>query len=110
MKLKYQVLSILLLVLLAASCGKTAEQKLVGRWEATQGSELITVEFRGDGTVQAEGEDLQTWTLEEGDPVILRIYDMDDNSLEVELQLTFEGDDRATLTGEGMTAYMERLQ
>ena len=103
------VLSIMLLIL---SCGtKPPEELIIGSWEARMGNETVIVEFRSDGTAQATEEEPQRWTLEKGDPPILRIYDIDDGSLEAELEVVFDGNDKVTLDDlEGMRVTMERTE
>jgi hypothetical protein len=98
------------LITLLACGGKTPEERLVGWWEAEMFGETMAIEFRDDGTVYSEQEDeIQMWAIQEGDPLILEVWDADDRHDSVELELVFEGHDEATLSAEGMTATMVRL-
>jgi hypothetical protein len=101
---------LLLGFLLLLACGKTTEEKLIGTWKAAMVGETIIIEFYDDGMVQAEGEDIQRWALEEGDPAILRIYDLEDGDLEVELEVAFDGNNKVTLTEGNMIIAMERME
>jgi len=102
---------LLLGFLLLLACGKTTEEKLIGTWEATMEGETMIVEFYDDGMVQAENEDIQRWALEEGDPAIVRLYDIEDGDLEVELEVVFDGNDKVTLSGPaGRRITMERAE
>lgn len=103
--------TLFLALLLLAACGKTTEEKLIGIWDATMDGETMIVEFYDDGMVQAEGEDIQRWALEEGDPAIVRLYDIEDGDLEVELEVVFDGNDKVTLSGPaGRRIIMERSE
>jgi hypothetical protein len=105
-------LCVLAMTILLVSCGgMTAEQKLIGKWEANMFGETMTIEFREDGTVYSYDEDeIQMWEIQEGDPLILEVWEPDDRHDNVELELVFVDDDNATLSLEGMTATMERIQ
>ena len=101
-------------VLVFAACGgMTPEQRLVGKWEAEMFGEKLDIEFYDDGTVMAEDDDLQNWAIEDdGGDLVLLVWDAGHGSRDdaIELELTFDGNDRATLSAEGMTATMERVR
>lgn len=105
---------ITLLILLAgllACGGMSPQQRIVGTWQAEMFGETMTVRFLEDGTVYTVEEDeTQMWEIRDGDPVILEIWDPDNRSDGVELELVFQNDDNATLTAQGMTASLERLE
>ena len=102
--------TLFLSLLLLLACGKTTEEKLIGSWKATLVDETVSIEFYDDGMVQAEGEDIQRWAVEECDPAILRIYDIEDGELEVEMEVVFDGNNKITLSDGNMRIAMERME
>lgn len=100
----------LILGFLVLSCGGTSTpaEMIVGYWEADNMGETRGLEFRADGTVLPEGEIAQHYEVIAGDPNILRISGMNGEGIIAELELTFSGEDRCTLSGMGITAELTR--
>ena len=99
-----------LIVLLACGSAAAPSELIVGNWDAEQMGETRSVEFRSDGTVQPEGEELQRYTVVEGEPDIVQIKDLNSDVVYVELELVFDGENKCTLSGEGITATLNRVE
>lgn len=98
-------------ILLFACGGGSPEQMIVGKWEADMFGETMTVEFFENGTVYSAREDeTQMWETSGEEPIILEIWDPDDRDDSVELELVFTSANGATLTAEGMTATLTRIE
>ena len=104
--------SVLISLIVLFACGGTAAPSalIIGTWDADMGGELRTVEFRSDGTVQPEDEELQRYVVIEGDPNIVQIMDLNSDRVYVELELVFDGENQCTLSDEGMTATLKRVE
>ncbi|MBN1433843.1 hypothetical protein JW921_03730, partial [Candidatus Fermentibacterales bacterium] len=69
-------LTALAAVVAGLACGaRPPADMIIGTWETRADGETMRVEFRGDGTVQAQGEETQRWELADGDPPRLSIVD-----------------------------------
>ena len=100
-----------LLVALPTACGqKPPAELLTGTWETRTTGETRTVEFRADGTVEPEGEELQGWELLEAEPLIVRIIDLEDGEVDAELTLVIENENEISLSGEGRTMRLRRVE
>lgn len=82
--------TILFILLLPMSCGKSPQEKLVGEWDV-YGEGIINepITFNSDGTFTA-GDQRGTWKLEhvDSDTLILKIYE--DGELEEENTINFK--------------------
>ncbi len=101
---------VLLIVLFACGATATPAELIVGTWDAVQMGETRSVEFCSDGTVQPEGEELQRYTVIEGESTMVQIKDLNSDVVFVELELVFDGDDQCTLAGGGRTAVLTRVE
>ena len=99
-----------LIVLVACGAAATPSELIIGTWDAEQMGETRTVEFLTDGTVQPEGEELQRYIFVEGDPDVLKFMDLNSDVVYVELELVFDGKNQCTLSGEGITATLSRVE
>ncbi len=101
---------VLLIVLLG--CGSTAApaELIVGNWDVEVAGEIRSVEFRSDGTVKPEDEELQRYIVIEGEPDIVQIKDLNSDVIYIELELVFDGKDNCTLSGDGMIATLSRVE
>ena len=99
-----------LIVLIACGAAATPAELIIGTWDAEMMGETRTVEFLSDGTVQPEGEELQRYIFIEGDPDVLKFMDLDSDIVYVELGLVFDGKNQCTLSGEGITATLTRVE
>ncbi len=101
---------VLLIVLFACGDAATPAELIIGTWDAEQMGETRSVEFRSDGTVQPEGEELQRYTVIEGESTMVQIKDLNSDVVYVELELVFDGDNQCTLAGGGVTAVLNRVE
>ena len=101
---------ILLIVLFACGGAAAPSELIIGTWDAEQMGETQSVEFQADGTVQPEGEELQRYTVSEGEPTMVQIKDLNSDVVYVELELVFDGDNQCTLTGGGRTMLLTRVE
>ncbi len=99
-----------LIVLLACGAAASPSELLIGTWNTEDMDETMIVEFRSDGTVQPEGEELQRYVIIEGEPVTVKIMGLDSDIVYAELELVFNGDDQCTLSGEGRTMTLNRVE
>ena len=104
--------SMLVSIIVLFACGGAAAPSalIVGNWEAEMRGEIKGVEFMSDGTVQPEGEELQRYVVIEGEPNIVQIMDLNSDRVYVELELVFDGENKCTLSDEGMTATLNRVE
>ncbi len=109
----YRILSgsVLLFLIVLIACGGTSKpsELLIGTWDAETMGEIRGVEFRSDGTVQPEGEELQRYTVIEGESDIVQIMDLNSDRVYIELELIFDGKNKCTLSSEGVTATLSRV-
>lgn len=93
---------------LLVSCGeRSAQDKLVGTWEAPG---MGRVEFKADGSLQVENEpDEMTWELVAGEPMLLRVIEGDDPEDADEVELVFQSDDEISLIEGGETMVLKRI-
>jgi len=98
------------LVACGGSVDTSSSVMIIGKWDADMMGEVRGVEFCGDGTVIPEGEEQQRYTVIEGDPDIIQITPMDSEYISVELELAFEDKDHCTLSADGMTVTLTRIE
>ncbi|MFO7950026.1 MAG: hypothetical protein R6U36_06615 [Candidatus Fermentibacteraceae bacterium] len=102
------VLTLALIALL--SCASEGPRKrIVGRWNVTFEGRANTVEISEDGTMRARGGQIQYWTLEEGDSLILRVGPSPSETA-AEFVLRLQGDSAFTLHRQGRTTTFRRLR
>ncbi len=101
---------VFLIALLACGNAAAPAELIVGNWDAEVSGETRSVEFRSDGTVKPEDEELQRYTVIEGEPDIVQIMDLNTDVVFVELELVFDGENKCTLTGGGRTAVLTRVE
>ena len=99
-----------LIVLLACGAAATPAELIVGTWNTEVSGETQSVEFLSDGTVQPEGEELQRYIVIEGEPDIVQIKDLNSDLVYAELELVFNGENQCTLSGEGLTVILNRVE
>jgi len=99
-----------LIVLIACGAAASPSELLIGTWNSEDMEETIIVEFRSDGTVQPEDEELQRYVIIEGEPATVKIMGLDSDFVYAELELVFNGDDQCTLSGEGRTMTLNRVE
>lgn len=104
--------SSLVLLIVSLACGGSAKpsELIIGTWDAEVMGEIQSVEFRSDGTVQPEDEELQRYTIIEGEPDIVQIKDLNSDVIYVELELVFNGKNQCTLSGDGMIVTLNRVE
>ena len=106
----YGSVLVALIVLLACGAAAAPSELIVGKWDAQQMGEIMSVEFLSDGTVKPEGEELQRYTIIEGETNIVQIKDLNSDEVYVELELVFDGENKCTLSGDGRTAILTRVE
>ncbi|MBD3276980.1 MAG: hypothetical protein GF388_01660 [Candidatus Aegiribacteria sp.] len=103
--------AVLTTILTLAACGGNppASQAIVGTWQAelVATGETNTVVFSEDGTAQAAGEDIQNYTVQDGDPPVLKITENDEL---LEVEMSFSSQDVCTLSVEGMKMVLTRME
>ncbi len=99
-----------LIVLLACGGAATPSELIIGTWDAEMMGETLCVEFLSDGTVRPEGEEMQRYIVIEGESTMLQFVDMNTDVVYVELELVFNGENQCTLSGERMTATLNRVE
>ena len=99
-----------MIVLLACGGAAAPSELIIGTWDAEQMGEIRSVEFRSDGTVQPEDEELQRYVVIEGESNTVQIMDMNFDVVYVELELVFNGENQCTLSGDGRTATLNRVE
>ncbi|MBD3278032.1 MAG: hypothetical protein GF388_07020 [Candidatus Aegiribacteria sp.] len=110
--MKKLLLAVVLISLVLPGCGnKSTADLIIGNWDTEMFGQTMRVEFNDDGTVFSVQEDeTQMYQVTEGDPAKVEIWDPDNRDDSVTLELVFQDDDNATLSGEGMTATMTRIE
>jgi hypothetical protein len=97
-------------VMIFIACGSEAAPSLVGNWNAEIAGEVKGIEFREDGVVMPEGEEQQRYEIVEGEPDLVVVTSMDSDDISIELELVFEDKDHCSLSADGMTAVLTRVE
>ena len=87
MKKAISYVTILLVTLFMYSCSKTPSEKLVGVWEGGDLDGLI-LSIHNNGSWSMSGGENGSWTLNDREPLILKLYD-EKGDLDEELNFTF---------------------
>ncbi len=101
-----------LIILLACGATATPAELIIGTWDAELIGETRSVEFRSDGTVQSEGEELQRYVVIEGESNTMQIMDMNCDIVYGEFDLVFNGENQCTLSDsdESITVTLNRVE
>jgi hypothetical protein len=86
--------AVLCLILLTSCGGLSPEERLLGKWAATDTVYVVEIEILEDGTFIAFNEDVLEWELigRNGTEVLI-VTDPETGETEAELTFAFEGDD-----------------
>ena len=110
----YEYCIILTFTILLSSCSKSPQEKLIGYWELNVGLETMGLLVNADGTVSGykdhelrEGFDNGTWELNDGEPLVLKIFV--DGKPDEFGNLTFINDDEFVLTVDNRKIHGKRL-
>lgn len=99
----------IMLVVLSSGCGsRTPAELLAGTWEMVgPGTQIV---FMEDGTwIFASEEETGTWTVTDGNPPVLTIYDSEGH-MEGDTEVIFDGDDSFSMNIEGQAIVMNRVE
>ena len=107
MKKSVLYVTILLITLFMYSCSKTPSEKLAGVWEkSTSSSFILSIHNYGSWSI---GDESGSWTLNDREPFILKIYD-EKGDLDELLHFSFINENTFEISMEGQHEQYIRKQ